>query len=240
VGARTEADAERLARLGVPAERLRVTGDLKLEPREPAPPDPALLAALGDAPLLVAASTHEGEEEAALAAFAAAHAEGGRGLLLLAPRHPERFAAVARSVRAAGLPLRRRSELGERPLADGEVLLLDSVGELSSLFGRASLAFVGGSLVPRGGHNVLEPVQAGCPVVLGPHAENVAHALELLAPSGACVQVEAGAPLADAFRVALADPAGARRRGAAGREALAPGRGASARSAALVEEVLAP
>jgi 3-deoxy-D-manno-octulosonic-acid transferase len=238
VGARTEADAARLARLGVPAERLRVTGDLKLEPRDAPPPDPALLKALGTLPLLVAASTHAGEEEAALAAFAAARADGRPGLLLLAPRHAERFDAVARTVRAAGLPVRRRSELAGRPLAAGEVLLLDSVGELSSLFERASLAFVGGSLVPRGGHNVLEPVQAGCPVVMGPHAENVRHALALLEPSGACARLPAAVGLAAAFREALADPEAARRRGAAGREALAPARGASARSVALVGEVL--
>ncbi len=237
VGARTEADAERLVRFGVPPERVRVTGDLKLEPRDAPPPASALLAALGEIPLLVAASTHAGEEEAALAAFSAARASGRPGLLLLAPRHPERFDAVADTVRAAGRPVRRRSRLGDLPLADGDVLLLDSVGELSSLFGRASLAFVGGSLVPRGGHNVLEPVQAGCPAVMGPHADNVSHALALLVPSGACAQVDAQG-LAGAFEAALADPAASRRRGAAGREALAPARGASERSAALVEEVL--
>jgi 3-deoxy-D-manno-octulosonic-acid transferase len=237
VGARTEADAERLARLGVPPERLRVTGDLKLEPRDAPPADPALLAALGELPLLVAASTHAGEEEAVLAAFQAARADGRPGLLLLAPRHADRFDTVAGVVRAAGLPLRRRSALGGAPLAAGEVLLLDSVGELSSLFGRASLAFVGGSLVPRGGHNVLEPVQAGCPVVLGPHVENVRHALALLEPVGACARVE-GPGLVAAFRDALADPGAARRRGAAGLAALAPARGATERSVALVEEVL--
>lgn len=238
VGARTEQDGERFVRLGVPEERVRVTGDLKLEPFDAAPPDPGLVAALGELPLLIAASTHAGEEEAALTAFSAARAGGLPGVLLLAPRHPERFDAVAGIVNASGRPLRRRSCLGEAPLADGEVLLLDSVGELSSLFGRASLAFVGGSLVPRGGHNVLEPVQAGCPVVMGPHAENVEHALALLVPVGACVQTGA-AGLAGAFEEALRDPPAARRRGAAGRAALAPARGASERSAALVEEVLA-
>lgn len=238
VGARTEEDGERLVRLGVPQERVRVTGDLKLEPRDTAPPDPALVAALGELPLLLAASTHAGEEEAALAAFSSARAPGRPGVLLLAPRHPERFDRVAEMVKSSGRPVRRRSCLGGVPLADGDVLLLDSVGELSSLFGRASLAFVGGSLVPRGGHNVLEPVQAGCPVVMGPYADNVEHALALLVPAGACVQVGA-AGLAGAFEEALADPAAARRRGAAGRAALAPARGASERSAALVEEVLA-
>ena len=238
VGARTEADAERFVRLGVDAARVRVTGDLKLEPLETAAPADALLALLGTGAFVVAASTHEGEESAALEAFARAEAAGSRGALVLAPRHAERFDAVASAVSAAGRRLRRRSAPDGTPLRAGEVLLLDSLGELPGLFGRACLAFVGGSLVPRGGHNLVEPLQAGCPAVLGPHVDNVRHVLELLAPSGAVSRVADAQTLGEAFAAALADPLAARRRGEAGRIGLEPGRGASARSAALVEETL--
>jgi 3-deoxy-D-manno-octulosonic-acid transferase len=238
VGARPEADAQRFVRLGVDVGRVRVTGDLKLEPLEIAAPADDLLALLGVGPLLVAASTHEGEEGAALEAFAHAEAVGSRGALVLAPRHAERFDAVASAVTAAGRRLQRRSTAGSGPLRPGEVMLLDSMGELSGIFHRACLAFVGGSLVPRGGHNLIEPLQAGCPAVLGPHADNVRHVLELLAPSGAVSRVTDAAALGDAFAAALADPEAARRRGEAGRRALEPARGASERSADLVEATL--
>lgn len=238
VGARTEADAERFVRLGVDAGRVRVTGDLKLEPLETDAPADDLLALLGTGPFVVAASTHEGEERAVLEAFARAEAAGSRGALVLAPRHAERFDAVASAVSAAGRRLCRRSAAGAEPLRAGEVMLLDSLGELPGIFHRACLAFVGGSLVPRGGHNLVEPLQAGCPAVLGPHADNVRHVLDLLAPSGAVGRVTDAVALGDAFAAALADPEAARRRGEAGRRGLEPARGASERSADLVEATL--
>jgi len=239
VGARTSEDAERFAALGVPEARIRVTGDLKLEPPAAAPPPARELAALlGEVPLLVAASTHPGEEEAVLAALGAAEREGARAALLLAPRHPERFEEVARTVRAAGRGLRRRTALGSGPLEPGEVVLLDSLGELGGLFGRAVCAFVGGSLVERGGHNVLEPAAGGCPVVVGPHTAQVAHAIRLLEDAGALERAGDAAALARAFRAALADPEGARLRGARGRAAVEAQRGVAERSAALVEAVL--
>ena len=240
VGARSEADAERLAAFGVPRERIRVTGDLKLEAAaDPPALAPELAALLGSVPLLVAASTHAGEEAAALLALEAAERAGGRAALLLAPRHPQRFAEVEALARAAGRRVRRRSAPGAGALAAGEVLLLDSLGELAGCFSRAALAFVGGTLVPRGGHNVLEPVQAGCPVVVGPHTAQVAHAVALLEPSRALQRVDGAEALARACADALADPQAARRRGARGRDLLASQAGASERSAALVDEVLA-
>lgn len=240
VGARSEADAERFAAFGVPQERIRVTGDLKLElPADPPALAPELAALLGSVPLLVAASTHAGEETAVLGALDAAERAGCRAALLLAPRHPERFAEAEALARAAGRRVRRRSAPGPGPLAAGEVLLLDSLGELAGCFSRAALAFVGGTLAPRGGHNVLEPVLAGCPVVVGPHTEQVAPALALLEPCDAVVRVDDAGALARACAAALADPPAARRRGARGRALLAAQGGASERSAALVEEVLA-
>ncbi len=240
VGARTDADAERFVLLGVPESRVRVTGDLKLEPGDVPPRAAELDALLGDVPYVVAASTHEGEEEAALAALSHAEAAGACAALVLAPRHARRFDAVAALASAAGRPVRRRSAPAGGPLRAGEVLLLDSVGELASLFSSARLAFVGGSLVERGGHNVIEPVQAGCPALLGPHVSNLLHALDLLEPVGAVRRVARGAELGPAFLEALADPAASRARGEAGRVALAPARGATARSVALISEVVGP
>lgn len=239
VGARSDDDAARFAALGVPAERIRVTGDLKLDADAAAPPlAPELAAALEGPPLLVAASTHAGEEDAALAALAALEAARVPARLLVAPRHPERFGEVVGRLLTAGRRVRRRSALGPAELAPGEVLLLDSVGELPAVFARAALAFVGGTLVPRGGHNVVEPARAGCPVVVGPHVENVAQAVRDLEASGALVRVADAAGLARACVELLADPAEARRRGARGRALVEAARGAVERSAALVEESL--
>jgi 3-deoxy-D-manno-octulosonic-acid transferase len=239
VGARSEQDAERFAALGVPEPRIDVTGDLKLEP----PPQPAPLAAplgvlLGDVPLLVGGSTHAGEEEALLAVLDRVEAAGRSAALVLAPRHPERFDAAASAARAAGRPVRRRSQEAGPPLASGEVLILDSLGELSAVYARAAVAFVGGSWVPRGGHNVLEPVFSGKPVFFGPHTENAREAAHLLLAAGAATRVPDAAALAAAALADLADPVAAAARGRAGARMLAVHRGATQRSVELVCGVL--
>jgi len=239
VGARSDEDAERFVALGVPATRVRVTGDLKLEPGDATPAlDPVLAATLDGPPLLVAGSTHPGEEEAALAALAAAERAGERAALVLAPRHPERFGDVDILVRRAGRALQRRSALPGRPLAAGEVLLLDSLGELAAVYARARLAFVGGTLAPVGGHNVLEPAQAGRPVAFGPSTQDARAAAELLLEVDAATLVADAGALAEVFVAALRDPAGADARGAAGRRALEAHRGSAERSAALVAGLL--
>jgi 3-deoxy-D-manno-octulosonic-acid transferase len=235
VGARSDADAERFVALGVPEARVSVTGDLKFEPPADAPVlAPELAGVCGGVPLVIAGSTHESEEEAALAALRRVRAEGIQAALVLAPRHPERFEAVARIV-GDGNVLRRRSTLEARALADGEVLLLDSVGELAGLWSRAAVGFVGGSLVPRGGHNVLEPVFASCPVLFGPHTENAREAAELLLAVGAAERVADATSLSDRVAAALADPERARAGAARGLQAFAVHRGAAERAADLIE-----
>jgi 3-deoxy-D-manno-octulosonic-acid transferase len=238
IGARSEADAERFVALGADAARVSVTGDLKLDAAAPPPLAPDLAAALGDAPLFVAGSTHEGEEAAALDALAAAERAGRRAALALAPRHPERYARAVEHVAKSGRRLVRRSALGGERLAVGEVLLLDTLGELASLYARARLAFVGGTLVPVGGHNLLEPARAGAPAVWGPHLANVKESAVLLLAAGAGEEVADAVGLGRALSAALADPAAAAARGAAGRRALAAHQGAVARSVALIERVL--
>jgi 3-deoxy-D-manno-octulosonic-acid transferase len=238
IGARSEADAARFVALGAPADRVTVTGDLKLDAPPPAPLPDEVRRVLGEVPLFVAGSTHEGEEQAALEALAAAEQAGLAAALVLAPRHPERFEAAARIVTAAGRRLRRRSALGADPLGPGEVLLLDTLGELAAFYAHARLAFVGGSLAPVGGHNLLEPARVGRPAVWGPHVANAREMEALLSAAGAGERVDDAAGLARALVAALADPVAASARGAAGRAALDAHRHALERSVALVERVL--
>ena len=240
LGARTDADAERFIALGASPARVRVTGDLKLEPGETARPlAPELVRVLGASPLIVAGSTHPGEELAALSALAQAEQAGIPAALALAPRRLERADEIARIVQAQNRSLRRRTQIGDSPLRPGEVLLLDSLGELAPLYAHAEVAFVGGSLVPVGGHNVLEPVFAARPVLFGPHTENARHAAEILEEVGAGIRVADAGDLARALLSLLADPADARRRGEAGRRALAAHRGSAERAAELTEALLA-
>lgn len=169
----SDADRERLADLGVDDARLFVTGSLKAagDRREP----PAALASLARRELVVAGSTHAGEEEILVAAMEALASTHPALLWLLAPRHPERFAEVAALLESAGIPFVRRTELAGARLGEGtRVVLLDTVGELAGCYGLARVAFVGGSLVPVGGHNLLEPARFGVPIVVGPHVESVA------------------------------------------------------------------
>lgn len=240
VGARSAADAARFVDLGVPADRVRVTGDLKLE-RGAASPVLAedLSRVIGDLPLIVAGSTHEGEEEAALAALAAGEEVGLAAGLVLAPRRPARADAVAAQVQRHGRRVRRRSALGAEPLACGDVLLLDGLGDLAAVYTRARVAFVGGSLTDAGGHNLVEPVFAGAPVVFGPSTASAREAAELLLGCGAGQRVRDAGALARAVCDALRDAAAARARAEAGRRALAEHAGSAARALALVRECVA-
>ncbi len=239
VGARTDLDAARFVELGVPADRVSVTGDLKLEPPVGAPTLAIdLVRALSDVQVFVAGSTHPGEEEHALAALTACDVAGLAVGLVVAPRHLQRVDQVERDLRAAGRVVRRRSRLDGSPLAAGEVLLLDSLGELSAVYAAATVAFVGGSLVRVGGHNLVEPISAGCPVLFGPHVHNVRAHAELALDSGAGTQIADGEALAGTVVAALRDPDGRRARVARGREALTAHRGTAERTCLLLEDVL--
>ena len=175
--AQTETDAERLRAIGCRPGRISVAGNLKFDVRvaQEAEATRMLKACADRARFLVAGSTLEGEESSLLTVFQDLVISEPSLVLVLAPRHPERFAAVASLVAASGVPLVRRSAWKERPpdpIAGGEVVLLDTIGELASVYSLAAVAFVGGSLVPAGGHNPLEPAQFGVPVVMGPHYAN--------------------------------------------------------------------
>jgi 3-deoxy-D-manno-octulosonic-acid transferase len=172
--AQTEEDAQRLRSIGASAERVHVSGNLKFDVPPPAMPPivASLRAALGDSgPVIVCGSTVEGEEPPLLRAFENILATHPRALMILAPRHPERFAEVARLLESLGIRSAKRS-LWNGDTLTGGVLLLDTIGELAALYSLADIAFVGGSLVPRGGHNIIEPAQHGVAIVVGNHTEN--------------------------------------------------------------------
>jgi 3-deoxy-D-manno-octulosonic-acid transferase len=175
--AQSEEDARRLVLIGAPADRVHVGGNLKFEVKPPEKPeilDPFAAAVKREeiGPVLVAGSTLEGEEAMLLDCFRQIVARYPNALMVLAPRHPQRFESVAGLMAASGLGWQRRSEWdGQRGLAGG-VFLLDSIGELANFYEFADLAFVGGSLVPKGGHNVLEAAQFGTAILVGPYTDN--------------------------------------------------------------------
>lgn len=237
VGARSARDAERFVALGVDPDRVDVTGDLKwAHATRRSEADEALRAVLHGRRVFVAGSTHPGEEQTVLEALRRAEQAGHAPVLVVAPRHLERADAVERALVAAGRTVRRRSRLGDAPLSVGEVLLLDTLGELRSLYGLACLAFVGGSFVPVGGHDPIEAAGQGCPVAIGPVHANVREAVAWLAEAGAVRVVADAAALGEALVEALAVPGGRPRFDPAA--LCAEGERVLARSVALVERLL--
>ena len=181
IGARSEEDARRFAALGAEPRAVSAMGDLKLDRPPAPPPGDELKQALGSGPFLIGGSTHAGEEEALLSVWRELRAGPAPQLrLVLVPRHPERVSAVCASARRQGAAFALRSA----GAAAAEVVIVDSVGELASLYTLADLVFAGGTLANIGGHNLVEPVQAGKVVVHGPHTWNQRHQVRLLEPYG--------------------------------------------------------
>ncbi|HLH10212.1 MAG TPA: 3-deoxy-D-manno-octulosonic acid transferase [Terriglobales bacterium] len=195
--AQTEVDQGRLVEIGAAAHKIKVSGNLKFDvgPVTEAAIVRTLrgeIARSGAGPVIVCGSTVEGEEPLVLDAFKSVLDRFPHALMILAPRHPERWGLVAEMLQQSGLKFWRRSkwQAGGEKLAGG-IFLLDTIGELASAYALAQLAFVGGSLVPRGGHNILEPAQHGVPIIVGPHTENFREIVSLFINSGAVDVVEA-------------------------------------------------
>jgi 3-deoxy-D-manno-octulosonic-acid transferase len=240
--AQTEPDAERLRAIGAPSERVQVAGNLKFDVPVPAPP--AIIEALGASlaaenagPVLVCGSTLDGEEPLLLLAFQNVRAQHPRAVMILAPRHPERFGEVANLIAETGLPFFRRSQWHGDQLAGG-VLLLDSVGELAALYVLADLAFVGGSLVRRGGHNIIEPAQHGVAIVVGPYTQNFRDVVAQFQNRDA-LRVVAPSELGPAFAYLLADDAERRALGKRAQETVHSQTGATARTIEALQRLLA-
>jgi 3-deoxy-D-manno-octulosonic-acid transferase len=242
-------DAERATGLGASAERVAVAGNLKFEIGDVSESsrmvETAKTLALDSAPLVIAGSTTDGEEEMVLAAFEGLRKENGfrQVRLLIAPRHPERFDAVARALESSRLRVARRSS-PDVDCAAADVILLDTVGELAALYRFASVVFVGGSLVPKGGHNILEPALYAKPIIVGPHMENFRESSTEFLRRGAMLQLRGADPealtseLRDAFARLLSDKHYAETLGSNARRAIDENRGATARIVEIITECL--
>jgi 3-deoxy-D-manno-octulosonic-acid transferase len=242
IAAQGPPDAERFLALGADPTRVQVTGSIKFDLRLPASlhEEAQVLRRLwgADRPVWVAASTHEGEDEPLLAAHRRILEALPASLLVLVPRHPERFDRAAALVARQGLSLTLRSE--RQPCGpDTQVFLGDSMGELRLFLAAADAAFIGGSLVERGGHNVLEPAALGLPVVFGPHMFNFAEIGRLLVDQGAAVQVHDETELARVMIGWLQDASERARIGELGRQVVARNRGALDRLSGIIEGQLA-
>lgn len=237
VAAQTEADAARLLRLG--AASVRVTGNLKFDivpPPELVERGAAWRGQWGPRPVMLAASTREGEEASILRAFAAS--APADVLLVLVPRHPQRFDEVATLIEAVGLPCQRRSDLDGALDPRTRVLLGDSLGELFAYYAACDVAFVGGSLAPLGGQNLIEAASVGRPVLVGPHTFNFEAATQFAIEAGAALRVGDAEALVGAALELLGDAAARARMGEAGLAFAARHRGAAARVERLVSPLL--
>lgn len=241
IAAQSEGDAERFRSIGANPARTHVTGNIKFDlalPADIAGQGAALRARYAPGRMVwVAGSTHAGEEVAALAAHRRLRAAGIDALLVLVPRHPQRFNDVAGLLRDGAVSFVRRSS-GEAAGPATEVLLVDTLGELLAFYAAADLAFVGGSLVPVGGHNLLEPAALGLAALSGPQVFNAQDIADLLLAEGAVGQVGDAGALGEAVERLLRDAAARRRMGEAGLGVVQANRGALQRLLQLLAPVI--
>ena len=241
IAAQSRSDAARYRLLGADPRQIIVTGNMKFD--MPISDNAVALGATMRAqwgrqrPVWIAASTHEGEEAAVLEAHREIMREFPDALLLLAPRHPERFRVVEHLVRAQGFALATRSVQGA-PAPNHQVFVIDAMGQLMPYFSCADVAFVGGSLVPIGGHNVLEPAALSTPVLVGPHTFNFQEITLSLVQHQGAARVAGVPQLAEEVLRLLRDPERQRRMGEAAREVFERERGAVPRVMQLVDMLL--
>ena len=240
-----EETSRRLADLGADPEKTTITGSLKFDSLDVAP-----VPGLGRdrvlrffrmspaRPVIVAGSTLKGEEEAVIHAFNRVRTAGNHALLVIAPRHPERFAEVQRLCQHEGLSTIRRTELPIDAEPRADAVILDTIGELAQLYQVATAVFVGGSLVPWGGHNILEPAVFGRPIVFGPYMQNFGEIAETFLRNGAAVQVQGDRELEDVMVSLMADPVQRARLGAAARALVEANRGARDKTMTVIAGLL--
>jgi 3-deoxy-D-manno-octulosonic-acid transferase len=243
--AQTAADAERLREIGAPTERVRVSGNLKFDIRPNA--QPALVSGLRaaidkDSPTIVCGSTGEGEEEPVLTAFKAVQQKFPTAVMILAPRHPERFEKVASLISAEGFALQRRTQWRPQQQIGSGIFLLDSVGELAAVYELADIAFVGGSLVPTGGHNILEPAQYGAAILVGPHTFNFREIVSLFeqggTEQGGAVKIVTAETLGSEFLSLLGHPEERQRMGRTAKDLFVKHSGATRRTLTALAPLL--
>jgi len=230
--ARTEADAQRFAALNVPEERIVVSGNVKYDieaDQRPLEWEDDVRRVAGGRSIMVVGSTMEGEETQVLDALSGLGVDDATPFLILAPRHPERFDAVAQLLADRGLVFSRRSS-GDAIPSDTDVFLIDTIGELARAYRLATVAFIGGSLVPTGGHNPLEPAVWGVPVLSGPNVFNFEEVYDEMTEAGGARLVADSAELRVGVAAWLDEPDSAVAAGNAGREVVERNRGATART----------
>ena len=243
----SEESARRFIDLGADPARVVVTGSLKFDSLELS--STALQARARDRvlryfrvpasrPVIVAGSTMKGEEIAVLRAFRKARTAAPNTLLVLAPRNPERFAEAEQLARQEGWKVARRSDLAIDAEPRVDVVVLDTIGELATIYQIATVVFVGGSLVATGGHNVLEPAVFGKPIVFGPHMQNFLEIAEAFVSNGAGVQLGDDTQLEEAFLLLMGDPVKRARLGAAARALVEANRGANDKSVTVLSALL--
>jgi 3-deoxy-D-manno-octulosonic-acid transferase len=246
-----EETARRLIQLGADADRITVTGSLKFDslgtallPTPGRGPERVLrfFRLSPHRPVLIAGSPLKGEEEAVIRAYNRVRSGGGGAapLLIIAARQPERFAEVERLCRHEGLTTIRRSELPIDAEPRADAVILDTIGELAPLYQVGTVVFVGGSLVPAGGHNILEPAVYGKPIVFGPHMQNFGEIAEEFIANGAAVQVRFEHDLDDEIVSLMGDPVRRARLGAAARALVDANRGAKEKTMNVITELMPP
>jgi 3-deoxy-D-manno-octulosonic-acid transferase len=239
--AQSEETAERLVKIGAPAERVRVTGNLKYDVQ--ATGENAMTKQIGSllskSRLIAAGSTLDGEEDALLAAWPVIQKAVPDAALLIAPRHPDRFEEVLGLIRASGYPFFRCSQLltATEPVLSGTILLLDTIGDLASVYSLGTAAFVGGSLVAKGGHSPLEPAQFGVPVVMGASYENFREVVGRMTEADGIRIVKDKEELAGALIALLRDGDAAAAMGQRGRAVFEAQAGATARTVSALMEL---
>ncbi len=249
VCAQTDAWGRRFLDLGLRAERLTVTGSLKFDALDLAATGADLY--VGDRVLryfsfvrertvFVAASTLDGEDEPVLEAFSRIRETDPDAVLILAPRHPERAPQVLASAHRRGFETVLRSQLTADASVAADVVVLDTIGELARLYQLATLVFVGGSLVPSGGHNILEPAVFGKPILFGPHMQNFQEIADLFLRNAAAVQVRTASELQTELLGLLRDPVRRASLGAAARALVDANRGARSQTMAVIKDLLPP
>ncbi|HZU30247.1 MAG TPA: 3-deoxy-D-manno-octulosonic acid transferase [Candidatus Angelobacter sp.] len=239
--AQTSADAERLREIGAATERVRVSGNLKFDIRPSS--QSALVNELRNAIginslVIVCGSTAEGEEETVLQAFQQVREKFPSALMILAPRHPERFEKVAELIASLRIGSVRRSAWQPGQPITGSVFLLDSVGELAAIYALANIAFVGGSLVPTGGHNILEPAQYGAAIMVGPHTFNFREIISIF-EKGSAIQTVTAESFSSALLALLQDRDEREQLGRRAKELFVQHAGATQKTLQALEPLLA-
>lgn len=238
--AQTDEDAQRLVAIGAPSDRVQVCGNLKFDVRPASASSLVndLRASLSSAsPIIVCGSTCAGEEDILLQAFQDCLRQFSTAVMVIAPRHPERFDSVAGLIESKSIPLARRSTWNRSRSLSGCIFLLDSVGELASVYALANLAFVGGSLVDAGGHNILEPAQHGVAVMTGPHTFNFREIVRIFSENQA-LKIVTASDFSKEMLQLLHNPAECKLLGSRARELFARHAGATRRTLQALRPLL--